>query len=155
MSQVFLGLGSNLGNRQENMEKALALIAGRVGDILTLSGFYETSSWGYKSTETYLNVVAKVEIGLSPSGLLAATQAIEREIGRKEKTINGEYHDRVIDIDILLYGDLITRTPELTIPHPLMLQRQFVMRPLSEIAPDVHHPVLGKTMEELYRSSEG
>jgi 2-amino-4-hydroxy-6-hydroxymethyldihydropteridine diphosphokinase len=155
LSQVFLGLGSNLGNKQKNIEKAIALIAVRVGEVLALSGLYETSSWGYVSTETYLNAVAKVETGLPPSGLLAVTQVIEWKIGRKDKTVNREYHNRLIDIDILLYDDLALQTPELTIPHPLMLQRRFVMQPLSEIAPDMLHPVLGKTMEELYRSSEG
>jgi 2-amino-4-hydroxy-6-hydroxymethyldihydropteridine diphosphokinase len=133
---VFLGLGSNLGNRRENMEKALALIAGRAGKILALSGFYETPPWGYASTKTYLNAAVKIETGLSPHELLATTRAIEKELGREEKTVNGIYRDRIIDIDILLYDRLVLQTPELTIPHPLMLQRQFVMQPLSEIAPD-------------------
>jgi 2-amino-4-hydroxy-6-hydroxymethyldihydropteridine diphosphokinase len=149
---VFFGLGSNRGDKRRNIEEAVALIAVRVGEILTLSGFYETSSWGYVSAETYLNAVAKVETGLSPSGLLAITQTIEKELGREDKTVNGVYYDRIIDIDILLYDNLILQTPELTIPHPLMLQRQFVMQPLAEIAPDVIHPVSGKTMREHYCS---
>ncbi|MDR1524059.1 MAG: 2-amino-4-hydroxy-6-hydroxymethyldihydropteridine diphosphokinase [Tannerella sp.] len=152
MSQVFLGLGSNLGNRRDNMEKALALIAGRVGEILALSGFYETPPWGYESAESYLNAVVKVETGLSPSVLLSVTRAIERETGRKEKTVNGAYRDRIMDIDILLYDDLVMQTPELTIPHPFMHRRQFVMQPLAEIAPGAIHPVSGRTMTELYRS---
>jgi 2-amino-4-hydroxy-6-hydroxymethyldihydropteridine diphosphokinase len=136
------------------MEKALALIAGRVGVVLTLSGFYETSPWGYESAKTYLNAVARVETGLSPFETLSVTQTIEKESGRTEKTINGEYHDRIIDIDILLYDRLILQTSELTIPHPQMLRRQFVMQPLLEIAPSLIHPVSGKTIAEHYRSSE-
>ncbi|MDR2773221.1 MAG: 2-amino-4-hydroxy-6-hydroxymethyldihydropteridine diphosphokinase [Tannerella sp.] len=154
MSEVFLGLGSNIGNRRGNMEKALALIAGRVGVVLSLSGFYETPPWGYESAETYLNAVVLVDTGLSPSGVLSAIQTIEKDVGRTEKTVNGEYHDRIIDIDILLYDRLILQTPELTVPHPLMLRRQFVMQPLSEIAPDMIHPVSGKTMAEHYICSE-
>jgi 2-amino-4-hydroxy-6-hydroxymethyldihydropteridine diphosphokinase len=136
------------------MEKALALIAGRVGVVLSLSGFYETPPWGYESAETYLNAVVLVDTGLSPSGVLSAIQTIEKDVGRTEKTVNGEYHDRIIDIDILLYDRLILQTPELTVPHPLMLRRQFVMQPLSEIAPDMIHPVSGKTMAEHYICSE-
>jgi 2-amino-4-hydroxy-6-hydroxymethyldihydropteridine diphosphokinase len=155
LSSVFLGLGSNLGNRRENMEKALALIAGKVGVVLSLSGFYETPPWGYESAKTYLNAVARIETGLSPFETLSSLQMIEKEIGRTEKTINGgEYHDRIIDIDILLYDHLILQTPELTVPHPLMLRRQFVMQPLSEIAPDLIHPVTGETMAEHFRLPE-
>jgi 2-amino-4-hydroxy-6-hydroxymethyldihydropteridine diphosphokinase len=136
------------------MEKALALIVDRVGDVLALSGFYETPPWGYESAETYLNAVARVETGLSPAGLLSAIRTIEKESGRTEKTVNGVYRDRIIDIDILLYDHLIMQTPELTIPHPQMLRRQFVMQPLSEIAPDAIHPVSGRTMKEHDRSPE-
>jgi 2-amino-4-hydroxy-6-hydroxymethyldihydropteridine diphosphokinase len=136
------------------MEKALALIAGRVGVVGSLSGFYETSPWGYESAETYLNAVVRVDTGLSPIEAHSVLQTIEKEIGRTEKTINGKYHDRIIDIDILLYDNLILQMPELTIPHPLMLRRQFVMQPLSEIAPDLIHPVSGKTMAEHSRLPE-
>ncbi len=152
MSFVYLGLGSNLGDKQKNIKKALTLIAERVGEILALSDFYETHPWGYDSSEIYLNAVAKVETELKPEELLVVTQEIERKTGRREKTVNGEYHDRIIDIDILLYGDLIVHTPKLTIPHPLMHQRIFVLQPLFEIAPDVVHPVLGKTIEEIYHT---
>lgn len=149
---VYLGLGSNLGDKRNNIEKVLALIAERVGDILALSRFYETLPWGYESSETYLNAVAGIETSLQPEDLLFSTQDIEREIGRTKKTIDGEYHDRLIDIDLLLYGNLVIQTPQLTIPHPLMHQREFVLQPLSEISPDLIHPVLGKTIAELYYS---
>jgi 2-amino-4-hydroxy-6-hydroxymethyldihydropteridine diphosphokinase len=129
------------------MRKALALIAERVGERLTLSGFYETAPWGYESAGMYLNAVVGVETGLSPFELLDVTQAIERVLGREEKTVNGRYRDRVIDIDILLYDLLILHTPRLTIPHPQMLRRPFVMQPLLEIAPEAVNPLSGKTVE--------
>ncbi len=151
---VYLGLGSNLGDKRKNIEKALALIAERVGDVRALSGFYETPSWGYTSSHTYLNAVARIETPLRPEDLLFATQDIERESGRTEKTIGRAYRDRIIDIDILLYGDLVIQTPLLTIPHPLMHQRAFVLQPLSEISPDLIHPVLEKTIAEIYSTSE-
>jgi 2-amino-4-hydroxy-6-hydroxymethyldihydropteridine diphosphokinase len=147
-----LGLGSNLGDKRKNIKEALALITERVGNILALSGFYETSPWGYDSPEKYLNAVMKVETELKPEELLFVTQDIERKIGRREKTVNGKYHDRIIDIDILLYDDLIMHTPKLTIPHSLMHQRMFVLQPLFEIAPDVVHPILGKTIADIYKA---
>ena len=148
---TYLGLGSNLGDKRRNINGALGLISERVGEIRTLSGFYETQSWGYESAESYLNIVVEVETGLSPTALLAVTQAIESDSGRQLKTINGQYHDRTIDIDILLYDDLIINTPDLTIPHPLMHQRDFVLQPLTEIAPHLIHPILGKSIAELRR----
>ena len=144
MSTVYLGLGSNLGDKHENIKKAITLISERVGEILALSDFYETEPWGYDSSETYINAAVKTETILLPEEILSVTQEIEREAGRSKKTSCGEYHDRIIDIDILLYDDLILQTPDLTIPHPLMHIRQFVLQPLFEIAPDVVHPVTGE-----------
>ena len=151
MPVLYIGLGSNLGDKRGNIKKALALISERVGVILALSDFYETEPWGYDSTEQYINVTVKVETKLLPEELLFLSQKIEQETGRNKKTSCGEYHDRVIDIDILLYDNQILQTPDLSIPHPLMHLRQFVLQPLSEIAPDIVHPVLNKTIEELLR----
>lgn len=130
------------------MITAAALLAERVGDVLALSGFYETEPWGFQSDNTFLNAALQLETGLPPLELLKATQDIELEMGRTQKS-NGVYHDRIIDIDILLYDDLILQTPELTLPHPLMHERQFVMEPLAEIAPNVIHPVFKKSVVSL------
>ena len=149
MSTVYLGLGSNLGDKHTYINKALAHLTERVGEIRALSGFYETEPWGYDSQETYQNVAVAIQTDLKPAALLAVIQAIERDIGRNQKTTNGIYRDRVIDIDILLYDDLILQTQPLTIPHPLMHQRSFVLHPLNEIAPHIIHPILQKTIAEL------
>ena len=152
MSTVYLGIGSNLGDKQAHIKKALALITERAGTILALSRFYETKSWGYDSTKTYQNIAIAVQTDLEPDTLLSTTQAIERDIGRHDKTFKGEYRDRTIDIDILLYDDLILQTPTLTIPHSLMHLRTFVLQPLTEIAPHATHPVLQQTIAEMYHT---
>lgn len=148
MAIAYLALGTNIGNKRRNMITAAALLAERVGDVLALSGFYETEPWGFRSYNTFLNAALQLETALPPLELLAATQAIELEMGRTQKS-DGTYHDRIIDIDILLYDDLVMQTPVLTIPHPLMHERLFVMEPLSEIAPNVIHPVFGKPVISL------
>lgn len=148
MAIAYLGLGTNIGNKRRNMITAAALLAERVGDILALSGFYETEPWGFESEHLFLNAAVKLRTSFPPLGLLRITQQIEKELGRTEKS-NGAYHDRVIDIDILLYDNEVLRLPELTLPHPLMQERKFVMDPLSEIAPFVVHPVLKERMIDL------
>lgn len=148
MALVYLGLGTNIGNRRGNLVKAAALLAERVGDILALSGFMETEPWGFDSENLFLNAAIKMETPLTPDELLSVTQAIEREMGRDKKS-DGTYHDRVIDIDILLYDNLVIEQPGLIVPHPLMQERLFVMAPLAEIAPFERHPLLGQTFMEL------
>lgn len=148
MAIVYLGLGTNIGNRRGNLVKAAALLAERVGDILALSGFMETEPWGFESENLFLNAAIKMETPLIPDELLSATQAIEREMGREKKS-DGTYHDRVIDIDILLYDNRVIEQPGLIVPHPLMQERLFVMAPLAEIAPFERHPLLGQTFMEL------
>lgn len=148
MAIVYLGLGTNIGNRRGNLVKAAALLAERVGDILALSGFMETEPWGFESENLFLNAAIKMETPFTPDELLSATQAIEREMGREKKS-DGTYHDRVIDIDILLYDNRVIEHPGLIVPHPLMQERLFVMAPLAEIAPFERHPLLGRTFMEL------
>ena len=148
MAIAYLGLGTNIGNKRRNMITAAALLAERVGDILALSGFYETEPWGFESENFFLNAAVKLNTSFSPLELLQITQQIEKELGRTEKS-NGAYHDRIIDIDILLYDDEVLRTPQLTLPHSLMHERKFVMDPLSEIAPFVVHPVLKERIIDL------
>lgn len=147
--KVYLGLGTNLGDKEANLNAAVQKINERIGEITSLSAFYLTAPWGFSSDHSFLNAACCVESELPPLDLLRETQAIERELGRMKKSVDGNYSDRLIDIDLLLYGDLILRTPELEIPHPLMTERRFVMEPLVEIASDVVHPVLGKRLGEL------
>ena len=137
MATLYLSLGTNLGNRQKNLTSALKLIGEKVGTVVSTSDVMETDPWGFDSSNRFLNMVAKVETNLQPFDVLHATQEIERKLGRTKKTVNREYHDRLIDIDILLYDNLVMNTPELTIPHPLMYQREFVMKPLAQIAPEL------------------
>ena len=148
MAIAYLGLGTNIGNKRRNMITAAALLAERVGDVLALSGFYETEPWGFESENFFLNAAVKLKTSFSPLELLQITQQIEKELGRAEKS-NGVYHDRIIDIDILLYDDEVLQTPELALPHPLMHERKFVMDPLAEIAPFVVHPVLKERIIDL------
>lgn len=149
MSHYYLSLGTNLGDKRQNLNAAVKLIEERIGSITSLSSFYETAPWGFASEHTFLNAALCVRSSLSPFPLLTLTQAIERELGRTHKSMNGSYSDRLIDIDILLCDDLILHTPTLQIPHPLMHLRSFVLQPLAEIAPDMIHPSLGKRINEL------
>ena len=149
MALVYLELGTNIGNKRKNMVTAAALLAERAGDVLSLSSFYETEPWGFASENTFLNAALELETDCSPMELLRLTQQIEREMGRTQKS-DGSYHDRIIDIDILLYGNEVVHHEDLVVPHPLMQQRLFVMQPLAEIAPSLVHPVLQKSMYDLY-----
>ena len=133
MATLYLSLGTNLGDRRSNLETAISLIGRRIGTVQAQSSVIETEPWGFQSPNSFLNMAVKVETGLEPEDVLKTAQEIESEMGRTIKTGNDGYHDRIIDIDILLYDDIVMNTPELTIPHPLMYQRQFVMQPLAEI----------------------
>ena len=133
MCKVFLSLGTNLGHRKDNIRKAIEKIGEQIGTVERQSALYETKPWGYSSPNDYINACVLVETVLTPRQLLEATQQIEKEMGRTLKSVNGEYHDRIIDIDILMYDDLKVNEPDLVIPHPLMQERDFVMVPLREI----------------------
>ena len=146
MSTVYLGLGTNLGDKEQNLHQAIDKIQERVGKILSLSAFYNSAPWGYISDNMFVNAAVCVSTDFSPKEVLEITQEIEKELGRKEKSIDASYSDRVIDIDILLYDSVILSTDNLTIPHPLMIKRLFVMDPLAEIAPDMVIPGVNKTV---------
>lgn len=148
MSIAYLGLGTNLGDKVLNLDKAIQHIALEVGVLLGVSSFYRTEPWGFDSENDFLNAVVMIETDLTPLDLLAKTQKIEKKIGRLKKTKNG-YSDRLIDIDILLYDNQKINLPQLTIPHKLLHKRDFVLIPMAELAPELIHPVLGKTMKEL------
>lgn len=137
--QVYLGLGSNLGDCRRNLRRAIRLIGERVGTVVCQSSFIETEPWGFDSENKFLNAAILCETERTPREVLLLTQQIERDMGRKKKLIaNGQepkanYKDRPIDIDILLYDDLTVDEPDLKIPHPLMYERDFVMIPLEEV----------------------
>ena len=147
MSLSYLGLGSNLGDKNRHLIDAILLIAERVGEVKRVSTFLSSEPWGYKSNNGYLNAVILVQTSLSPLKLLAETQQIELSMGRQQKTVN-HYSDRVIDIDILFYNNEIIDLPELKIPHPLMLERDFVLVPLTEIEPNLIHPITLKRISD-------
>ena len=168
LHRVYLGLGTNLGDREEIIRKAVALIGERVGQVVRQSSVIETEPWGFESANKFLNAVICCETTLTPRQLLETTQQIERDMGRTKKSnhspLNAQcppsnaqrspfnaqrspfnvhrstYTDRPIDIDILLYDDLTVDEPDLKIPHPLMYQRDFVKIPLAEIKPDNDTP---------------
>ena len=126
-----------MGNRTALLEQAITLLNIRVGKVVSRSSFLETEPWGFQSEHKFLNACCCCETNLAPLEVLHVTQQIERDLGRKEKSRNRQYHDRPIDIDILLCDDLVIQTPELTVPHPLMQDRPFVLEPLREIAPEL------------------
>ena len=146
MSIAYLSIGSNLGNREENCEKAISHLAKKGIKVLKRSSFYETEPWGKKDQRKFINMAVETETVLAPTELLKTLKAIETELGRQK---NIQWGPRIIDLDILFYDDLILKTHDLEIPHPLIQDRGFVLKPLSEIAPEKMHPVLKKNIKTL------
>ncbi len=142
---AYLSLGSNLGNREDYLKQAIASL-GRIGKIRSVSSFYETEPVEFTEQALFLNCVVAIRTTIAPAELIGRLLEVERSLGRERIQMKGP---RTIDIDILLYGDTVMNSPELTIPHPAMPRRRFVLAPMAEIAPDACHPVLKKTVRQL------
>lgn len=146
MPETYLLLGGNLGDRPSYLSQAREGIGAQVGRILRCSSLYETAAWGNTAQPAFLNQVLAVQTSLEPEQLLQKINSLEQELGRVRQEHWGA---RVIDIDILFYGDLVLQSQRLTVPHPQLHLRRFTLMPLAEIAPALLHPVLGKTIAEL------
>ena len=146
---VYLSLGSNLGDKFDNLQKAIRRIGETCGSIIQESPIYKTPPLGFESDDNFLNMCLSLETKLTPSILLNRLKEIEIEIGRKKKSINGTYVSRIIDIDIILFGDHIIDANELQIPHPKYTERLFVIKPLEDISKDIFDPKNGKSIRQL------
>ena len=147
--KIYLSLGTNIGNKEENLTRAIEALSLALGKCLAVSTYHETTPWGFDSKNSFLNCAAVFNTETTALQLLDITENIERELGRTTKSTNGNYSDRIIDIDILLCDGEVIETPRLAVPHPLMHKRTFVLAPLAEIAPDTIHPTSGKSISEL------
>ena len=136
MSVAYLGIGTNLGDKEDNLRFALENIEGQIGKIISCSVPYASEAWGFESENSFLNIVVSIETQLAPFDLLDVTQKIEKLIGRENKSVDGVYSDRIIDIDILLYDNIKMNTDRLILPHPGLKDRLFFRIPLKEINPD-------------------
>ena len=146
MKTVYLGLGSNLGDREQNLESALARLAAPDLRVLRVSSIYETEPVGFAAQRWFMNLVAEVQTDLFPMQLLSRIGKVERALGRVRSMKNGP---RTLDVDILLYGKAVIRSAQLEIPHPRMAQRRFVLAPLAELTPDLRHPVTHQTIRAM------
>lgn len=146
MNQAYLLIGGNLGDRTAHLAQARTLIGRHIGSIENASAIYETAAWGLVHQPDFYNQALRVSTALQPEPLMQMILKIEADMGRVR---NERYGPRVIDIDILLYNDLICALPLVTLPHPRMQERRFVLAPLDEIAPEVQHPVLHQTIRQL------
>ncbi len=145
MIHVFLGIGTNLGDRERNLQEALAVLSQKMV-ILKQSSVYQTAPWGYMDQPAFLNQVIEAQTDLSSLNLLGFLKDTEKQLGRQA---NFRYGPRLIDLDILFYGDRIIQTPRLQVPHPRLAQRAFVLVPMAEIAPEFVHPQKGQTITQL------
>jgi 2-amino-4-hydroxy-6-hydroxymethyldihydropteridine diphosphokinase len=142
---VYLSLGSNIGDRKNNLREAIRRL-GAVGRVTSISSFYETEPVEVTDQAWFLNCAVSLETSITPEQLMTGLLRMEEEMGRRRLQKKGP---RTIDFDILLFGGSVMSTAQLTIPHPAMQERRFVLEPMAEIAPQVRHPVLKKTMREL------
>ena len=152
MKTIYLGLGSNIGDRRQNLQTAIDQLHSRDLEIRRISSLYETAPVDYRAQPDFLNCVVEAETTLMPRRLLARVRAVERQMGRRRNIPKGP---RNIDIDILLHGSSVVQTPELQIPHPRMDTRRFVLQPLTELAPDLRHPVFKRTIKEMLTAAPG
>jgi len=147
MNLIYLSLGSNLGQREQFLQAALEHIQNRIGGIESVSRYYESEAWGFSSAYSFYNCCLSLQTTIEPLPLMELLLEIEQEMGRLRQGMG--YSDRVIDIDMLLYGDLQLDHPRLTLPHPSMGDRKFVLAPLAEIAPLLIHPVAGISISKM------
>ncbi len=149
MSVVYLSLGSNLGDRDNFIDCAICEIDKRIGEVTKVSNRYETEPWGFISKNKFINVAVEVKTLLPASEVSDIAHKIEEELGRTRDINSTGYEDRVIDIDILMFDDIVSNDNTLTLPHPKMHLREFVLIPLREIAPEIIHPVLGIAIKDI------
>ena len=149
--RVYLALGANIAPMKANIDKACLLLATKIDDI-KMAPVYETKPWGFEDQENFLNTALRGDTDLTPEELLEFTQEVEREVGRVKRFQNGP---REIDIDILLYDDVVLNTPRLQVPHPRMHERDFALQPLADLDEDLVHPVLGVSVRDLLRDLKG
>jgi 2-amino-4-hydroxy-6-hydroxymethyldihydropteridine diphosphokinase len=154
MARIYLGLGSNLGEKEENLLQAINFINEQIGPIVARSVFFVSEPWGFQSDHVFLNACVAADTTLSPTDCLLCLKGIEKTLGRPEKA-SGVYKDRLIDLDVLFYDDLVMESPILKLPHPLLHLRNFVLFPLAEIAPELMHPVYKKTIRQLLSELSG
>lgn len=152
MPVVYIGIGSNIGAREDNCLRAIGLLEENGLRITRRSSVYETEPWGVKDQQGFINMVVEAETDISPRELLVLLKRVENEMGRQPGI---KWGPRLIDLDILLFDDLIMEESDLTIPHPMMHRRNFVLAPLAEIAPEKVHPVLAKKIRDLLCDNSG
>ena len=151
INRAYLSLGSNLGEKSANLNKAIELLKERAGEVLAVSSFYETAPDGFISENSFVNIALSLDTKLDVYVLLDVCEEIERELGRTTKSVNLNYSDRLIDIDILYFNNMQLATERLTLPHPRMHKRQFVLEPLAEIAPKFRHPITGMSTVKMLK----
>jgi 2-amino-4-hydroxy-6-hydroxymethyldihydropteridine diphosphokinase len=151
INRAYLSLGSNLGDKSGNLNKAIELLSERAGEVLAVSSFYETAPDGFISENSFVNIALSLDTKLDVYVLLDVCEEIEKELGRTTKSVNLNYSDRLIDIDILYFNNMQLATERLTLPHPRMHKRQFVLEPLAEIAPKLRHPITGMSTARMLK----